>query len=366
MNSTKALRNMLAAMVISGSEFTGESQAISTDCFQAALPAQFRGGNKHEDAEEFLSYLLNTVSEFFESDPSSNLLQENIYIASPSNPAKCLQGSILQTCVCSACKNPSIMKTPFFFLQIAMEYTKQGEQVQNLVDDCLKEVLETETYVCNHCGPGQNYRKSHQIELPPENLGLHLKYFSYVDGAATKPTTKVDISTELKLRCSDLTVDYTLFAVIYHDGMPGQGHYISAGMCSQCAASAKTSDVAAMECFRILDDQRIYGPMKHADCMKMMESKYPYATPYLIFYAKHLEEHAECTVCKDKGARLLELARNVLPPASAPPPSVSHSGIKSGGGENCFFCVIGSVLYFFLYFVGFKMLLLFCHAEIAL
>jgi len=99
--STKALRNMLAAMVISGSDH-GKFQAISTDSFQAALPPQFQGAKNHEDAEEFLSYLLNKVSECFESNPSQSLLQENAHHDIPRiyNPAECLRGKMKQTCIC--------------------------------------------------------------------------------------------------------------------------------------------------------------------------------------------------------------------------------------------------------------------------
>jgi len=337
---------MLAAMIISGSDFTGRSQVISTDSFQAGLPTRFQGGHTHEDAEEFLSYLLNTISQFFESDPNSSLLHEKIYSPAPCNPAECLKGKMLQTCICSTCNNRSLEKTPFFFLQIEMVNVREGEQVQNLVDNCLKEVADIEGYDCDKCGPGQKSRKTHQIESPPENLGLHLKLFSYAGNTAIKLTTKVDISTELKLGCSDSAVDYNLFAVIYHNGTPGGGHYIFAGMCSQCAASAKSGDVAAMEYFKILDDEHVYGPMNYADCVKTMNSMHPDATPYLIFYAKHLEEHAKCTVCQDNGARLLELARNVLPPASAPPASVAHSSFKSGRGGFCFLYVIGHVCIF--------------------
>jgi hypothetical protein len=117
-------------------------------------------------------------------------------------------------------------------------------------------------------------------------------------------------------------VDYTLSALVFHEGTPSGGHYVVAGMCSLCAATAKNSDsdVAAIKSFRILDDRYVSGPMTREDCMNMMKQSHPTATPYLIFYTKQLEAHVECTVCKDNGARLLELARSVLPSAPVPPP----------------------------------------------
>jgi len=328
--TTHALRSILAQMVIEGSRPSDSTRArivINTLPMQSALNSRFSGGTSQEDAEEFLTYLLNEVSAC--GDLGATTLQQPG--ATWSNPATCMRGSSVQSCKCTECNldsNP--VETPFFMLHISLPEANDSERAaigDLILDEFTRAVLldGTNMYHCSSCKAFHVGHKYNSIKTPPEILGVHLKRFSFdeLNGRAEKIMTTVDIDNMITLHCSGgEAANYFLFSVVMHEGLgPKSGHYFSICRCSGCAASEavcnSSSSYADRTEWRILDDGCVSEKTTLSDCMAQTMEKYPHSTPYIVFYAGSSSVSPQpCQVCCDNGSRVMELARMVAPLSS--------------------------------------------------
>ena len=331
--TTQALRTILAQMVNESSKQSESRIPISAEPIQGALTSPFSGGRSQEDAEEFLTSLLNAVSDSF----SGNFgglppLQPQAW----RNPAACMRGSTVQTCKCLTCKiSSSPAETQFFTLRIPLPEGGAKASISDLVlDECSREEQLTgdNMYDCSNCPIKTDGLKENWIETPPEILVLHLKRFKFsVDsGQTAKTMTPVDIENKITLYCSNgETASYSLFSTVMHEGSgPNNGHYFSICRCSGCAASedifSSSRPIADSDQpeWRILDDTNVSEQMTLSACLAEAMGRHVNATPYIAFYA--LRSSTACPVCCDNGSRLKELAQKVAlpsPPLGPPPPA---------------------------------------------
>ena len=178
--ATNELCNLLAQMV-GVSSAPQVRRSISTLSCQGALDARFNGGKSHEDAEEFLSFLLNTILES----------------ATPGwSPAESMRGSSDQTLVCPHCTQVStIRSTPFFTWQIPLPSQEADSHSHKLsyllLDSCtLPETLDEDNMCfCSTCNEQRAYCKSDTISSLPYILCVHLKRFTL--NAGTGQTAKL-------------------------------------------------------------------------------------------------------------------------------------------------------------------------------
>jgi ubiquitin C-terminal hydrolase len=342
--TTNAVRSILAQMVIEGSRLPDSTPArivINTQPVQSALKSRFSGGTTQEDAEEFLTYLLNEVSGC--GDLGAATLQQPG--ASWSNPATFMRGSSVQICQCTNCNRSSdSVETPFFMLHISLPEATAQDHREAISELVLNEFTRAapldgdNLYNCSSCKAFHVGHKYNSIKTPPEILGVHLKRFSFDErtGRAEKIMTTVDIDNRITLHCSGgEAANYFLFSVVMHEGLGSKsGHYFSICRCSGCAASEavcnSSSSYADRTEWRILDDGCVSEKTTLSDCMAQTMVKYPDSTPYIVFYAGSSSASPQpCPVCCDNGSRIMELARRV-----PPLPSTNQLPLRQGPAEN--------------------------------
>jgi ubiquitin C-terminal hydrolase len=351
--TTQALRTILCQMVNESSKPPESRIPISAQPIQGALISRFSGGRSQEDAEEFLTHLLNEVSGSF----CGNLggappFQTQAW----RNPAACMCGSTVQTCRCLMCQSSSSsVETPFFMLRIPLpEGHSATEYISDLVlHECTldEQMTGDNKYDCSSCKRKTDGLRDNLIKIPPEVLVLQLKRFKFdADaGQTTKIMTPVHIDNRITLYCSnEETANYFLYSIVMHKGSgPNKGHYFSICRCSGCAANEEISSSSSPNPdrgeWRILDDEYVSEQNTLSACIAEAMGRHMNATPYVVFYARAHSLSTACPVCN--GSRLKELAQKVaplpgptlsLPPPA--PPSTSLPPVSEQAIADCIRC----------------------------
>ena len=218
---------------------------------------------RQEDAEEFLTFLLNGINDEIQAvlkpnDGNNNDEDEEEFDADewkevgPKNKscttrrqnsaetplADMFQGQI-RSCVQHSASEPTATLQPFFTLQLDI----QSEKVKN-VNDALRNVFDTEAldgYVCSATKKEVEASRSLSLESLPPILILHLKRFIYDEnsGGGQKLLKPLDFPVDLEIVRDILSPNnknkfhnkqrmYKLFAVVYHNGSEAtKGHYVT-------------------------------------------------------------------------------------------------------------------------------------------
>ncbi|XP_057501438.1 ubiquitin carboxyl-terminal hydrolase 4-like [Actinidia eriantha] len=206
----------------------------------------------HQDAHEFLNYLLNELVDILEKE--SHAAKTDAETSSPppekvangpktiqANGAKKeplvtwvhknFQGILTNETRCLRCETVTARDETFFDLSLDIEQNSS-------ITSCLKNFSSTETlnaedkFFCDKCCSLQEAQKRMKIKKPPHILVIHLKRFKYIEHLSRykKLTYRVVFPLELKLSntVEDLDAEYSLFAVVVHVGSgPNHGHYVS-------------------------------------------------------------------------------------------------------------------------------------------
>uniref|UniRef100_A0A7N0UPS6 ubiquitinyl hydrolase 1 n=1 Tax=Kalanchoe fedtschenkoi TaxID=63787 RepID=A0A7N0UPS6_KALFE len=203
----------------------------------------------HQDAHEFLNYLLNELAETLAKEARST----NTGDSSPSREKlanggtkpvgvvkeepivtwvhKIFQGIVTNETKCLQCETVTARDETYLDLSVDIE---QNTSITN----CLKNFSSTETlngndkFFCDKCCSLQEAQKRMKIKKPPQILVIHLKRFKYIEhlGRYKKLSYRVVFPLELKLSntTEDSDIEYSLFAVVVHVGSgPNHGHYVS-------------------------------------------------------------------------------------------------------------------------------------------
>ncbi|XP_062222983.1 ubiquitin carboxyl-terminal hydrolase 4-like isoform X2 [Phragmites australis] len=171
----------------------------------------------HQDAHEFLNFLLNEIVDILEKESSSP--KDN----SPetTSPEKVLNGAAVD----------AVKKEPL------VTWVHKNFQNSSLTS-CLKSFFSTETlnaddkFFCDKCCSLQEAEKRMKIKKAPQILVIHLKRFKFIEqlNRHKKLSYRVVYPLELKLSSisDDADCEYSLFAVVVHLGSgPNQGHYVA-------------------------------------------------------------------------------------------------------------------------------------------
>ncbi|EPS66070.1 hypothetical protein M569_08707, partial [Genlisea aurea] len=203
----------------------------------------------HQDAQEFLNFLLNELVEIVVKETRANKSDQETpqkLANGPKNGASvapkeervitwvhnCFEGILTNETRCLCCETVSARDETFLDLSIDVQ--------QNCsITGCLKNFSSTETllgdekFFCDKCSSLQEAEKRMKIKRPPQVLVIHLKRFKYLEplGRYKKLSYRVAFPHELKLSSNtveDGDVEYSLFAVVVHVGSgPNHGHYVS-------------------------------------------------------------------------------------------------------------------------------------------
>jgi len=199
----------------------------------------------HQDAHEFLNYLLNEVADLLTKEQKEEKKQQ---IEGVDNKEKSsaqseetktwvhqiFEGTLTNETKCLGCETVTNKDESFLDLSLDVEQNSS-------VSYCLRNFSSTETlggadkFFCDKCCSLQEAQKRMRIKKLPKILALHLKRFKYFEEIQRyrKLSYRVVFPLELKLvNTSDDAEDpdrmYHLFAVVIHVGSgPHQGHYIS-------------------------------------------------------------------------------------------------------------------------------------------
>ncbi|KAJ1965649.1 hypothetical protein IWQ62_002615, partial [Dispira parvispora] len=231
----------------------------------------------HQDAHEFLNYILNTIVEDVakiqsqllarrgsvnsvtsenghsdpistsssgrgsttDSNPSSGPPTSGSSGLSSKKPAKMwvhtlFEGELTNETKCLTCETVSSRKESFLDLSIDIDD-------HSSVTSCLRQFSASELlcqrnkFFCDQCGGLQEAEKRMKIQKLPNILALHLKRFKYQEhlGRHMKLSCRVVFPMELRLpNTTEGSTNpdrlYSLFAVCVHiGGGPNQGHYVS-------------------------------------------------------------------------------------------------------------------------------------------
>lgn len=225
----------------------------------------------HQDAHEFLNFILNDVVECLRREEGerlrrkrASLARENlesngtdIYGRSRANGMvstnhydkangtevqtnsktfvhELFEGQLSNEVRCLCCETVTRRVESFFDLSVDVEQNSS-------LTSCLRSFSSTELlekqdkFFCDACCSLQEAERRMRIKRLPRILALHLKRFKYVEqlGRYKKLSYRVVFPLELRLcNTSDDAEDpdrlYSLFAVVVHVGSgPNQGHYVS-------------------------------------------------------------------------------------------------------------------------------------------
>ena len=216
----------------------------------------------HQDAHEFLNYLLNVIMECLEdiqrqqekadaetiplevhTDKSRKYETVNEGVDQKQQDDSCvntkwvqelISGTLLSETKCLTCENSSHRDEPFLDLSIDLEQ-------HSSVTSCLQNfsapemLCERNKFHCDKCGGLQEAEKRLKFKRLPKVLAIHLKRFKWMEeaGRLQKLFHRVVYPTHLRLGATTGETKgseklYELYAVVIHIGSgPYHGHYVS-------------------------------------------------------------------------------------------------------------------------------------------
>ncbi|CCE63182.1 hypothetical protein TPHA_0E00870 [Tetrapisispora phaffii CBS 4417] len=191
----------------------------------------------HQDAHEFLNFLLNQISDNIESNMNNpnndngefgGLKFERNFIND------LFQGVIKYTTRCLTCDN--ITSREELFLDFAIEVSNNEEtNIQEILGDySQREMLNgSNKFFCDCCSGLQEAERIVGLKKLPETLILHLKRFKYSEeqNSNIKLFNKINYPLVLQVSStsnSDISKSYDLTGIVLHlGGGPQHGHYVS-------------------------------------------------------------------------------------------------------------------------------------------
>ncbi|KZV81035.1 cysteine proteinase, partial [Exidia glandulosa HHB12029] len=191
----------------------------------------FYSPQQHQDAHEFMNFLLNKIVEDIESIEREQSREDCIHAKTFVHTL--FEGVLTSETRCLTCENVSSRDESFLDLSIDIEQNSS-------VTACLRSFSASETlcqrnkFFCDACCGLQEAEKRMKIKKLPNVLALHLKRFKQEDsGKYVKLAYRVAFPFELRLfntvdDAEDPDRLYELFAIVVHIGAgPHHGHYIS-------------------------------------------------------------------------------------------------------------------------------------------
>ncbi|KAG1868285.1 hypothetical protein DFJ58DRAFT_767322 [Suillus subalutaceus] len=261
-SSPRTLMSALRSLYIHISQNPADKGTIAPRAFidkLKELNEAFRN-TMHQDAHEFLNYLLNKIVEEIEEEKklvqvplddsahsvksSSTTSQPLVMTASTSssgNPPtgatfihQIFEGTLTSETRCLTCENVSSRDESFLDLSIDIEQNSS-------VTACLRQFSASEMlcqrnkFFCDGCCDLQEAEKRMKIKRLPNVLALHLKRFKYQEDVQKYIKLAYRVAFPFELRLFNTIDDaenpdrlYELFAIVVHIGNgPNHGHYVS-------------------------------------------------------------------------------------------------------------------------------------------
>mmetsp|Transcript_7442 Transcript_7442/g.22625 ORF Transcript_7442/g.22625 Transcript_7442/m.22625 type:complete len:440 (+) Transcript_7442:329-1648(+) len=215
----------------------------------------------HQDAHEFLNYMLNKVVENLNKEAlekrrrlksvprEANGVKPTALAASDSEQScsteedaplpktfvhELFEGQLSNETKCLCCERVTQRVEPF--LDVSVDISQNSSLTSCLRNFSSTELLNKEDkFYCDSCCSLQEAEKRMRIKRLPRILALHLKRFKYVEQIQKYKKLSYRVVFPLEYRLSNTSDDaedpdrcYSLFAVVVHVGSgPNHGHYVS-------------------------------------------------------------------------------------------------------------------------------------------
>mmetsp|Transcript_7686 Transcript_7686/g.21025 ORF Transcript_7686/g.21025 Transcript_7686/m.21025 type:complete len:396 (+) Transcript_7686:123-1310(+) len=211
--------------------------------------------NMHQDAHEFLNYLLNESTEILEGRKKGASPNHAAPAAADGGAADdkkkaktwvhtIFEGTLTNETKCLTCETVTTRDEDFLDLSLDIE---QNSSLSSCLRSfsCSESLRDGDKYYCDTCCSLQEAQKRMRIKRMPPVLALHLKRFKYMEqlGRYKKLSYRVMFPQELRVpgvvaapigpdgeptESQEEEVVYDLFAVVIHVGQgPNHGHYVS-------------------------------------------------------------------------------------------------------------------------------------------
>ncbi|GAA6031674.1 hypothetical protein JCM8097_001927 [Rhodosporidiobolus ruineniae] len=246
---------------------------------------EFFRSTLHQDAHEFLNYLINVIAELVEKDERKRAEEEG---RAPSLVGTgfgmhartwvhdLFEGTLTNETRCLSCETVTSRDEAFLDLSIDIEQ-------HSSVTACLRQFSASEMlcqrnkFSCDQCCGLQEAEKRMKIKKLPNILALHLKRFKYEESLQrhVKLTYRVVFPFELRLfNTADDVANpdrlYELWAIVVHIGVgPHHGHYITI--------------VKSGTRWIVFDDNNVY-PIEQNDIARYFGDTPGQGSGYVLFY----------------------------------------------------------------------------------
>lgn len=229
----------------------------------------FQGG-MHQDSQEFLNFLLNSMNEHLE-----NLQKQEDIITTENNFIKdYFQGSLVNNIKCLNCSKVSQTFEPFFDIQIPVskKFKNLSFAFNNLIESPSKEVLKgSNKFYCDNCCELEKAERVVEISKLPKFLILNLKRYEYSEKENKMVKLFNKMEYPLLLKIDSLKKNYELSGIVVHLGLDSShGHYVSI---------VKNEKLGWL----IYDDETVMG-IQEQDVLKFYGNVENMSCAYLLFY----------------------------------------------------------------------------------
>lgn len=282
--------------------------------------------NLHQDAHEFLNYLLNVILESVEEHDRSNVsINDTISYNNEKNQSistkwvhSIFEGILTTETRCLTCEN--VTSRDESFLDLSIDINRNTSITSCLDSFFAPEMLyDKNKFHCDFCGDLQEAEKHIKIKHLPEILTLHLKRFKYIEENGSYKFSKLfyTVVYPYYLRLSNTTNDvndpdrlYELYAVVVHLGSgPYHGHYVSV--------------IKTESGWTLFDDERV-EPVNEAFVRRFFGDLPGEATAYVLFYqtvdiASHNSHSQESSSSEQNTDSAFEFSNTHVQPSDSIP-----------------------------------------------
>ncbi|CAL9737674.1 hypothetical protein MOSE0_M05710 [Monosporozyma servazzii] len=253
----------------------------------------------HQDAHEFLNFLLNDLGEYADNTPETFQMNHN------QNFIKDLfQGTQSGKIKCLTCDSVTTKNEPFLDFAIEMKENESIDIQEMLYEFHQRELLNSSNkFYCNICCGLQEAERIVGIKSLPKVLALHLKRFKYSEAQNTnvKLFNKIDYPLILDVHSTfdhSVKKKYELAGVVMHmGGGPQHGHYVS--LC-------KTEKFGWL----FFDDETV-ETVEEATVLRFTGDSNSLTTAYVLFYKEICPEIQDFKLFHEDPAAKEEYQHNV-------------------------------------------------------
>lgn len=185
----------------------------------------------HQDAHEFLNFLLNELSDYLNNNIKSC---ENGELNGHNYVKSLFQGTLTNRVKCFTCDNITSRDEPFLDFPIEVSDDSETDVQELLQNFDQREMLSgSNKFYCNECCGLQEAERSVGLKQLPHTLALHLKRFKYSEtkNCNIKLFNKVHYPLTLDVCSTDSNAvckKYELSGIVIHmGGGPQHGHYVA-------------------------------------------------------------------------------------------------------------------------------------------